>query len=71
MKRFGLRLRTLMLIIAILALLLVVVIQQVQIGRMRQLIDAGLKEKAQLTKEKARLADMLRDLQDRLLIFSR
>jgi cell division protein FtsB len=47
--RFRVRLMTLLLVVAILALLLVVVIQQVQIGRMRQLIDAGAKERAKLT----------------------
>ena len=48
-SRFRLRLRTMLFFVTILALLLVVVIQQVQIGRMRQLIDAGVKEKAQMT----------------------
>jgi hypothetical protein len=47
--QFRFRLGTVLLVVAILALLLVVVIQQMQIGRMRQLIDAGVKEKAQLT----------------------
>jgi len=47
--RFRFRLRTLLLVVAILALLLVVVIQQVQIGRMRQLINAGAKERDELT----------------------
>jgi hypothetical protein len=49
MKRFRLRLRTLLFVVAILALVLVVVIQQVQIARMRQLIDARAKERDQLT----------------------
>lgn len=56
-SRFRFRLQTILLVVAILALLLVVVIQQVQIGRMRQLIDAG-------TKEKAQLAKIIRELQD-------
>jgi hypothetical protein len=47
--RFRFRLMTLLQVVSILALLLVVVIQQVQIGKMRQSIDAGVKEKAQLT----------------------
>jgi C4-dicarboxylate-specific signal transduction histidine kinase len=47
--RFRVRLRTLLLIVAFLALLLVVIFQQVQIGRMQKLIDAGEKQKAQLT----------------------
>jgi hypothetical protein len=56
-QRIRFRLRTLLLVVAILALLLVVVIQQVQIGRMRQLINAGAKEKAQLT-------DIIREQRD-------
>jgi hypothetical protein len=48
-SQFRFQLGTVLLVVAILALLLVVVIQQMQIGRMKQLIDAGVKEKAQLT----------------------
>ena len=57
--RFRVRLRTLLLVVAIVAPLLVVVIQQVQIGRMRQLIDAHGKERDQLTK-------IVRELRDHL-----
>jgi hypothetical protein len=58
-SRFRFRLSTLLFVVTILALLLVAVIQQVQIGRMRQLIDAGVKEKDQLT-------TILRELRDHL-----
>ena len=58
-SRFRFRLGTILFVVAILALLLVVVIQQVQIGRMRQLIDAGVKEKDQLT-------TIIRELRDHL-----
>jgi uncharacterized protein involved in response to NO len=57
MKRVHLRLGTLLVVIAFLALLLVIVMQQVQLGRqhtqieqMRLLIDAGQNEKATLAK---------------------
>jgi hypothetical protein len=43
------RIAWVMVVVAILALLLVVVIQQVQIGRMGQLIDAEAKERDQMT----------------------
>ena len=46
--RVRFRLRTILLVVAILALLLVV-IQQVQIGRMEQLIDAVAKLRDELT----------------------
>src|SRR4029077_9570943 len=49
LSRFRFRLGTILFVVAILALLLVVVIQQVQIGRMRQLIDAGEKENGRST----------------------
>jgi hypothetical protein len=55
--RFRFRLRTLLLVVAFLGLLLVVVIQQVQIGRMRRLIDLQAKERAQLT-------DIIREQRD-------
>ena len=42
-QRFRFRLGTSLLVVAILALLLVVAIEQVQIGKMRQAIDAGAK----------------------------
>ena len=55
MKRFRMQLGTLLVVIGFFALLLVVVIQQVRIGRqqaeierMRLLIDVGQKEKATL-----------------------
>jgi hypothetical protein len=57
--RFLFRLRTVLLVVAVLALLLVVVIQQAQIGRMRQMIDAGVKEKAQLTTIRREQRDLL------------
>ena len=50
LSRFRFRLGTVLLAVAIVALLLMVFIQQVQIGRMRQVIDQGAKEKDQLTK---------------------
>ena len=56
-KRFRLRLSTLLFVVAILALLLVVVIQQMQIGRMRQSIDVAVKEKE-------KLITVIRELQD-------
>jgi cell division protein FtsL len=64
MKRF--RINTLLFVVAILALLLLVVMQQVQIGRMqsrigqmRQMIDADVKSKDQLT-------IIIRELRDHL-----
>ena len=57
MKRFHLRLGTLLVVIAFFALLLLVFMQQVRIGRqqaeieqMRLLIEVGQKEKATLAK---------------------
>ena len=54
--RFHFRLRTLLITIVLLALLLVVIIQQVQIGRMnsqiqvmKQTIDAATKDRQKLT----------------------
>jgi sensor histidine kinase regulating citrate/malate metabolism len=57
--RFRLRLRMILLVVAFLALLLMVVIQQVQIGRMSQSIEAGAKQRAQLT-------DIMREMRDLL-----
>ena len=64
MKRF--RLSTLLFAVAILALLFLVVIQQVQMGRMqsqnrlmRQMIDADLKSREQLTTTIRELRDHL------------
>ena len=64
MKRF--RINTLLFVVAILALLLLVVMQQVQIGRMqsrigqmRKTIDADVKSKDQLT-------IIIRELRDHL-----
>jgi hypothetical protein len=48
-RRFRFRIGTLLLVVAILALPLLVVIQQVQIGRMRRLVDARAKERDRLT----------------------
>jgi uncharacterized membrane protein affecting hemolysin expression len=48
-SQFRFRLSTVLFVVAVLALLLVVVIQQVQIARMRQQIDRYSKEKDQLT----------------------
>jgi hypothetical protein len=59
LSRFRFRLGTVLFVMAILALLLLVVIQQVQIGRMRQLIDQHAKEKDQLT-------TIIRELRDHL-----
>ena len=47
--RFRFRLKTILLVVAILALVSVVVVQQLQIARMKQLIEAGEKQKDQLT----------------------
>jgi hypothetical protein len=58
-SRFRFRLGTVVFVVAILALLLVVIIQQKQIGRMRQSIDAGEKEKVQMTA-------IIRELRDHL-----
>ena len=57
MKRF--RLIMLPIAIAILALLLLVFIQQVEIGRLRQVIDKFVKEKDELTA-------IIRELKDNL-----
>ena len=57
MKRF--RLIMLPIAIAILALLLLVFIQQVEIGRLRQVIDKCVKEKDELTA-------IIRELKDNL-----
>ena len=59
MKAPRFRLAWVMVAVAILALLLVVIIQQVQIGRMRELIDAGEKQKVKLT-------TIIRELQDQV-----
>jgi C4-dicarboxylate-specific signal transduction histidine kinase len=53
------RLSTLLFAVAILALLLLVVIQQVRIGRMQQVIDKGMKDNAELTM-------IIRELRDHL-----
>lgn len=58
-SRFRFRLRTGLFVISILALLLVVIIQQAQIGWLRQSIDAYAKEKGQLT-------SIIRELRDHL-----
>jgi low affinity Fe/Cu permease len=59
MKAPRFRLAWVMVAVAILALLSVVIIQQVQIGRMRELIDAGEKQKVKLT-------TIIRELQDQV-----
>jgi hypothetical protein len=53
------RLKTILFVVAILALLLVVVIQQVQIGRMRNMIDAHAKDREQMT-------TIIREMRDRV-----
>ena len=53
------RLGTFLLIVAIAALLLLVVVQQVQIGRLSQIIDAQARDAAELT-------HVIRDLRERL-----
>ena len=58
-RRFRFRLSTLLVVVVISALLLVVVIQQVQIGRMRQSLDARMKEREKLT-------EIVRELRDHL-----
>jgi large-conductance mechanosensitive channel len=57
--RFRFRLRALLFVIAFLALLIVAVIQQVQIARLRRELDARAKQTDQLT-------TMLRELRDHL-----
>jgi hypothetical protein len=57
--RFRFRLMTLVFIVAISGLLMVVVNQQAQIARLRQSIEAGQKQKVQLT-------DMLREMRGHL-----
>jgi hypothetical protein len=57
--RFRFRLKTMLLVVVFLALATVAVIQQVQIRRMRQSIDATAKEKDQLT-------TIIRELRDHL-----
>ncbi len=64
-ERFRFRLSTLLLVVAILALLLVVAIQQVQIGKMRRSIDVAEKEKAQLIELLRPVLRALRDRQER------
>jgi cytochrome c-type biogenesis protein CcmH/NrfG len=61
---FRFQLRTLLFIVALLSLLLVVIIQQVQIGRMRQSIDAGEKREAQAQKQQDKLTTIIRELRD-------
>ena len=58
-SRFRIRIRTILVIIAFVALLTLVVIQQLQMGRMRQSIDAHAKQTDQLT-------TLIRELRDRL-----
>jgi hypothetical protein len=57
--RFRFRISTILLVVAIVALVVVVAVQQAQIGRMRQMINAGAKERDQLT-------TILREMRDRL-----
>jgi len=58
-RRFRFRLRTLLLVVSIFALLLVVIIQQVQIERMKRSADVYVRNMDNLTK-------MIRELRDHL-----
>ncbi len=72
-SRFRFRLSTLLFVVTILALLLVVVVQQVQIGRMRQWIAARENERNQMRQQidrfvisQNKLTEIIRVLRDRL-----
>jgi NADH:ubiquinone oxidoreductase subunit 6 (subunit J) len=58
-SRFRFKLGTILVVVAFFALLSLVVIQQLQMGRMRQTIDAHAKQTDQLT-------TIIRELRDRL-----
>jgi len=58
-QRFRFRLKTLLIVVAFLALLLVVIIQQVQIARMRRSMDAQARQRDNLT-------TIIRELRDHL-----
>jgi cell division protein FtsB len=62
--RFRFRLGTLLLVMAILALLLAVVVQQVQLDRLRQRADALEKQVDQGAKDKDALTRIIRELRD-------
>jgi cell division protein FtsB len=64
--RFHFRLGTLLLVIAILALLLVVSVQQVQLERLRQRADALQKQVDQDAKDKDFLTTLVREFRDKL-----
>jgi hypothetical protein len=63
-SRFRFRLGTILFVVAVFALLLVVVIQQVQIGRMRGLLDASAKREAQHSQYDSKLATIIREQRD-------
>jgi hypothetical protein len=65
-SRFRFRLGTILFVVAILALLLVVVIQQVQIGRMRGLLDASAKREAASLQRDSILTTIIREQRDQL-----
>jgi hypothetical protein len=58
-ERLRFQVRTILLVVAGVALLLVVAIQQIQIGRMQRVIDAAAKDRAQM-------AQILREQRDAL-----
>jgi hypothetical protein len=62
--RFCFRLRTLLFVIGILALLLVVVIQQVQISRQQAQIKQMRQELDSYTIDKVKLQDLVRERED-------
>ena len=64
--RFRFRLRTILLVVAVLALTLLVVIQQVQIGRMRQQIGQMKPMIDAIPKERDQLTTIIRELRDQL-----
>jgi hypothetical protein len=64
MRRFRLRLDTLLIVVAIIALLLVVVLQQVQIGRMRRSLDVSAQRDAQRLKDETQLHHIIREQRD-------
>jgi hypothetical protein len=64
MTRFQLRLRTLLTVIAIVSLLLVVIIQQELLGRMRRLLDVSAQRDAQSLKNETQLHHIIREQRD-------
>jgi cytochrome c-type biogenesis protein CcmH/NrfG len=65
-RRFRFKLGTILFAVAILALLLVAIIQQVQIERMRRLMDAQAQQLNAQVQQQDKLTAIIRELRDHL-----